>query len=190
MKYCIKDYMKDFSKKDLAKAALLTTLVAFKLNSKFNNSKPAIDIKPNPQHPNLNTNADAPYIGNGSVILTVEGLNDGSVVLPEINIPLKEHDTIIDLTVRALLNVNLPFNVTGIGRDSTITSINGISQKSEAVGYGWVYMVDGVFPTVSPALYYPSANENIEWVFISSDNDMYPDTAELFVKRENNLLNF
>ncbi len=180
---------------DLATVALLTTIVLANAQhtQKTEKDTSVKEVMPSPKFgatSNVESYPVPPYLGNSSVIVTIYGADDKSFILHEVDVPLKEYDTVIDVTARALLQANLPFDVKGFGRDATFTSVDNVSQKRTDGDYGWLYLVDGIFPIVPPALYFPVGNESIDWVYISYDSKIYPAADELFVKRENNLLNF
>ncbi len=162
-------------KMDFSKVALITSLLV--ASKSLNRSKSQAD----------NTED---YIGGSGVIVTIDGTNDMPIVLNEVIIPLKEQDSIIDVTARALLLAGVPFELTGIGRDASFVSIDGITQKGEGSEMAWLYSVDGVFPEQAPALYTPIANERISWVYTTPDNETYTSNVNIFRNRKNNLVNY
>ncbi|OON97366.1 MAG: hypothetical protein ATN36_03525 [Epulopiscium sp. Nele67-Bin005] len=129
------------------------------------------------------------YEQASGVIFTVLGLDGETIVVPEILVPLKEDDTILDVTVRALDSANIKYELDGVGKNATLTSVEGITQKASRPPQAWLYRVDGEFPEEGPALYEADTDERIEWVFSTDGGATIKAPRYLFIEKENNLIN-
>ncbi|OON98875.1 MAG: hypothetical protein ATN35_03020 [Epulopiscium sp. Nele67-Bin004] len=159
-------------KMDLGTSALLALLLL------ANKSKRNDEVTPFAE--------DKDYVNSSGVILSIEDIKNSTVILPELFIPIYEHDSIIDITYRALRTEKIPFEIRGIGREASISMIDGSLQN---IANAWLYAIDGEFPVVPPGIYYPKGGEKIQWVFTSSEGPVFNLDTDYFTKKMNNLIN-
>lgn len=92
----------------------------------------------------------------GSVILSVEGKQEGAFVI-------EEGDTVLDVLRMAGVKWNLPITISNSGY---VSEIDGLAEFDQGPLSGWKYKVNGVFPSVGAGEYELSPGDRVEWVYV------------------------
>ena len=88
------------------------------------------------------------------------------IIVPETTVPLNDGDTAFDILKSELTCRRIHFDYTSISDKSAyVKGINNIYEYDCGDLSGWMYSVNGVFPTVSSSEYVLNDGDVIEWVY-------------------------
>ena len=111
----------------------------------------------------------AELCGNGDVgkALRDSGLvPDDGVIIPETQYPISEGDTVFDVLRAVLKDNRIHFDYTDISdRSAYVKGINNIYEYDCGDLSGWMYSVNGIFPTVASSEYTLSDGDVILWQY-------------------------
>lgn len=123
-----------------------------------------------------------------SIIFTITGPGGQSVILPEIDVPITPSESVLDMSLRVFDQFNIPYEIAGFGKDTYILAIGDISQYEEGPQSRWLYNVDGIYPTMSPAEYVLPADARVEWIYTIDGGKDIGAPSVSFEQRNNNTL--
>ncbi len=91
--------------------------------------------------------------------------SDG-IIIPEGEYPLHEGDTAFDVLRSALNDKRIHFDYTSISDKSAyVKGINNIYEYDCGDLSGWMYSVNGIFPTISSSEYVLEDGDRIVWMY-------------------------
>lgn len=95
-----------------------------------------------------------------------------SIVASKTDIPLAattveifENESVFNVLKRVTSKEGIPLNYRTSGYGIYIDGINGLSEFDKGPQSGWMYRVNGTFPSYSAALYTVKPNDKIEWLY-------------------------
>lgn len=101
-----------------------------------------------------------------SAIVSVIGDDARGVILAPVRVKLEtEHDTALDVLLRAAQEQGVPVKYRGRGRTAYIEAIGGLSEFDRGPMSGWLYRVDGVFPSVGAGAYFVRPGDRVEFLY-------------------------
>lgn len=125
--------------------------------------------------------------GDG-IIFTITGPSGKDVILPETDLAISPGDTVLDASIKAFQQFNIPFEIAGFGKDAYILSIANITQYQDGPQSRWLYNVDGEYPAMSPAEYPLKADSRLEWIYTTDGGKDIGAPLVSFEQRNNNTL--
>lgn len=92
-----------------------------------------------------------------------ENLPSDGILIAEMQVAFSENGTVYDVLAAAAKANRLPIASSGIGSSLYISGIGGISELDFGAQSGWIYLVNGVMPSISCAEYRLSDGDTVEW---------------------------
>lgn len=117
-------------------------------------NKPALSRSPNTEKTRATTAS-----------LSILGPSGKTTILPSTSVPFTPGSSVLDITVSALRANKIPFDLGGSGKGSYITGIDNLNQLDEGPLSGWLFSVDGNYPSQGPASLQLNQNSTIQWVY-------------------------
>lgn len=100
------------------------------------------------------------------VVVSVVGDDARGVILAPVRVKLEtEHDTALDVLLRAAQEQGVPVKYRGRGRTAYIEAIGGLSEFDRGPMSGWLYRVGGVFPNVGAGAYRVRPGDRVEFLY-------------------------
>lgn len=97
--------------------------------------------------------------------ISVLGPSGKTTILPLTTVPFTSGDTVLDISVKALQANRIPFDLGGLGKGAYITGIDNLNQLDQGPLSGWLFSVDGVYPSQGPAALQLTKDSAIQWVY-------------------------
>lgn len=102
------------------------------------------------------------------ITFAVYGPGRKEAIVPPVKVKIKDDETVIEASARILTEKKIPFEVGGSGQYVYIKSINGLSQGDKGPQSGWLYKVNGEFPSEYAAEYELDDGDKLEWVYTTN----------------------
>lgn len=100
-----------------------------------------------------------------TVTIAAYGPGGYPTLLSPLNLKILPNTTVLDASLRAFKAKNIAVEVATKGDDSYITSIAGLGQFFEGPESGWLYKVNGRFPSETANNYIVQAGDQIDWIY-------------------------
>ncbi|MEG0013759.1 MAG: DUF4430 domain-containing protein [Cellulosilyticaceae bacterium] len=123
-----------------------------------------------------------------SIIFTITGPSGQNVILPETDVAISPGESVLDASLRVFDEFNLPYEIAGFGKDTYVLAIDNISQYEKGPESRWLYNIDGVYPSMSPAEYILPADARVEWIYTIDGGKDIGAPLVSFEQRNNNTL--
>ncbi|MDR3541010.1 MAG: cell wall-binding repeat-containing protein, partial [Desulfosporosinus sp.] len=126
----------------------------------------------NPQTLQITVSDTTPSGGGGSVspvqsniTLTVVGKN-GQILLPSTTVPLESGDTAYSILVKKLGQGQV--TITGAGSSFYVSGINGLNAGTDGPTSGWMFSVNGVYPSAGAAAITLKNGDAVAWRYTTN----------------------
>lgn len=94
-------------------------------------------------------------------------ISQGNKVLASGTVDIKDGDTAFSV----LQKLGVSVSYTGDGDTTYVTNIDGLQAGTAGTGGGWLYCVNGSFPTMSAGAYTVKSGDTIQWVWTDTQGD-------------------
>lgn len=99
-------------------------------------------------------------------VISITG--DGKEILQSLEVTFKDGDTVFDLTADVTLARGIQRDFSGRGKSVYITGIDNLYEMDRGPESGWIYLVNGVSPSMSCGAYTVNAGDIIEWRYTTT----------------------
>ncbi|CAG7655799.1 DUF4430 domain-containing protein [Paenibacillus allorhizosphaerae] len=114
-------------------------------------------------------NAPAPASGQDAkstaVSVRIVGDKEKGTILDTVQVELRDGDTVVDVLKRITKEKKIQLETRGSGKSSYIEGIANLYEFDKGAKSGWLYRVNGKFPSVSAGAYTLSKGDSVEWLY-------------------------
>lgn len=99
------------------------------------------------------------------VTFSIYGVSGDLGIVSPMRVDAIENQTVLEVSLRVLKEQQIPFEVSGVGSNASIKTINNLRAVQKGKQNSWLYKVNNKFPNEGPGEYKVKNGDKVQWVY-------------------------